>query len=74
MEFTLTIPYITTDVDKATSANKNSKKTPSKKWRQLKCSHILCWRFVELASRTSGVFSSAGKLFALFSLAAISEL
>ena len=57
------------DIIKTTSADKNSKKKPSKK-----CSQILCKRLVELASRTSGVFSSAGKLFAVYALAAISEL
>ena len=50
MEFTLSIPYITTDVNTATTANKNNKKTPSKKWRQLKYSQSLCWQDVELAS------------------------
>ena len=55
---------------KTTSADKNSKKKPISE----NCSQILCRRLVELASRTSGVFSSAGKPFAVYSLAAISEL
>ena len=58
------------NIIKTTSVDKNSKKKPISE----KCSQILCRRLVELASRTSGVFSSAGKPFAVYSLAAISEL
>ena len=49
------------------SQKKNNKKRRRNKWRQLNCSQSLCWRLFELASPTSGVFSSAGKLFAVYS-------
>ena len=62
---------ITADITKTTSADKNiTKKKPISR----KCSRSLCWRLVELASRISGVFSWAGRLFAVDLLALISKL
>ena len=61
-------------INKTTSAKDSKERPISKKWRQLKCSQHLTWRLLELSSRTSGVFSSAGKLFVVYSLAALSEL
>ena len=72
--FSLLIKSITPVMSTTTSAKDSKERPISKKWRQLKCSQSLCWRLVVLASRTSGVFSSAGELFPVYSLAAISEL
>ena len=67
----ISIPHV---ISKTTSAKDSKERPISKKWWQLKCSQGLCWRLVELSSPTNGVFSSAGKLCIVYSLAALSKL
>ena len=67
----ISIPHV---ISKTTSAKDSKERPISKKWWQLNCSQGLCWRLVELSSPTNGVFSSAGKLCIVYSLAALSKL